>query len=152
EAHLGPHILEDWRNVLDLKVLVERLALVAAFRAIAFVGANETAPAVAAFTILQTDVTESFFRRPGNVLRGLLFAPPGNVVITRYRIVRAASQHLVDRHAGALPLDVPQRFVHGGDHLVIDRTASPVSAEIGALPQVLDTVGIFTDKPGLQML
>ena len=52
EAHFGPHVIEDRRNGIDVKVFIERPALVAAFRATAFIGANETAAAVAALAVL----------------------------------------------------------------------------------------------------
>src|SRR5258708_19846218 len=72
--------------------------------------------------------------------------------VTGHGIVRAAPEHLVHGHAGALTLDVPQRFVHGGDHLVVDRTTAPVRAEVSALPQVFNTVGIPTDQPRFEVL
>ena len=97
-------------------------------------------------------MAESALRGLGYVLRGLLPGQPGNVVITSHGVVRAAPEHLVDRHARAFALYVPERLVHGGDHLVVDRSTAPVGAEVGALPQVLDTVRILTDKPWFEVL
>src|SRR5947208_15998239 len=97
-------------------------------------------------------MTKSAFRGLGDVLGSLLPGPPGSVVVAGHGVVRAAPEHVIDRHAGAPALDIPQRFVQGGEHLVVDRAAAPVGAEVGALPQVFDAVGILTDKPRFEVL
>src|SRR5260221_81271 len=105
ESHFGAHILKDWRNGLDIQVLVKWLSLVAALGAATFVGRNETAAPVTA-SVLQANMTEAVLHRSGDYFRGLLLAASADVVITRHCVVCAATQHLIHRHAGALSLDV----------------------------------------------
>src|ERR1035437_6302771 len=152
ESQLGPDILEHRRNGLDVQVLIERLTLVAPLGAVAFVGPYEAAAAIAAFAVLQTDVPVAVLHRLGDDFGGLLFGSSPDVIVTRHRIVGPPAEHLVHRHAGALALDVPQGFIHGSDHFLVDRSPPPVSAEVRALPQVLDSVGILADEPRFQVL
>src|SRR5947207_7254316 len=97
-------------------------------------------------------MAEAIFGGLGYVFRRLLLAPTGNMVITRHRVVRAAAEHLVERHAGTFALDIPKRFVHGGERFIVYRSTTPVCAEVGALPQILDSIGILADQPRLEML
>src|SRR5205085_1746130 len=143
------HIFEHCRYRFDVHVLIERLALVAALGAVALAGAEEPAAAVAAFTVLQADVAISAFHRFRDHFRGLLLAAPGNVVVTGHGIVGASAEHLINGHAAALALDIPQSFIHGADHFVVDRSAAPVGAEVCALPLVLNAIGILAAEPRL---
>ena len=52
------------------------------------------------------------------------------------QIVR--TEQIVDRHAGQLALDVPQRLVDPGQRVVEHRSRPPVAREVRGLPDVLD--------------
>ena len=151
-ADLRADVLEDGRDRVDVEVFVEREALIAAFGTIALVGANEAAASVPAFAELDADVAVAALHRFGDVLGGLFLGPPADVVVAGNGVVRLAAEHLEDGHAGALALDVPERFVEGAEDLVVDRSVAPVRLEMGALPKVFDAVGIFADDPGFEVL
>ncbi len=63
-----------------------------------------------------------------------------------------AAEQLVERHAGALTFDVPQRDVHAAHGVEQHRTVAPVRAHIARLPDILDLVDVAADEEGLQIL
>ena len=63
------------------------------------------------------------------------------------RVAALAAQELVDRHAGLLALDVPERDVDPGQRDVVDRAGPPVPARERRLPDVLDLAGVPPDQP-----
>jgi hypothetical protein len=63
-----------------------------------------------------------------------------------------AAQQLVERQAGDLGLDVPQRHVDGGDGRHRHRPSAPVGALVEELPDVLDLVGVAADQAGDHVL
>src|SRR5690606_11477076 len=63
-------------------------------------------------------------------------------------VARAAAEQLVERHAGDLGLDVPQRHVDGGDGGHGDGAAAPVGALVEVLPDVLGAERVLADEGG----
>ena len=62
------------------------------------------------------------------------------------------AQELIDRHVGALGLDVPQSLVHAAHGVVKHRPVAPVGTHIHRLPNVFDMVGVFADQERLEKL
>ena len=75
----------------------------------------------------------------------------GKVIAARVRVgershTRAPAQQLIDRHAGALALDVPQRHVDAGERRHLHRAAPPVRPAIEVLPDILDGFRVAPDQ------
>jgi len=70
------------------------------------------------------------------------------VAIDHHAVTAAAAQQLVQRHAGHLGLDIPQRHVDGRDGPHGHRTPAPVGAAIEILPDVLDPARVLADQAG----
>ena len=58
----------------------------------------------------------------------------------------ASAEQLVDGHAGALALDVPEREVHSRERGHLHRTSAPVRAAVEILPGVLDALRVAADE------
>ena len=65
---------------------------------------------------------------------------------------RRAAQQLIERHAGGLGLDVPQRHVDGGNRRHGHRSASPIGPAIEILPDLLDPARISAQQAGNDMI
>jgi hypothetical protein len=63
-----------------------------------------------------------------------------------------APQQLIDRHLGALPLDIPQGHVHAAHGIEQDRAIPPIRTDIRRLPDVLNLIRIPAHKKRLQIL
>lgn len=70
------------------------------------------------------------------------------VRIHQHAVPGTAAEELVDREAGRLALDVPQRRVDRGDRRHGDGPAPPVGALVEVLPHVLDAGGVPADQQG----
>ena len=68
------------------------------------------------------------------------------VTVDHHPVTASAAEQLIDRHAGALALDVPQRHVDCGNCRHRHRPAAPVSAAIQVLPDILDGARIAPDQ------
>ena len=75
-------------------------------------------------------------RRPRRARRRRVVAV--GVAVDHHPVAARAAEQLVDRQAGRLALDVPQRGVDGGDRGHRHRPAPPVGAVVEVLPGVLD--------------
>ena len=62
-----------------------------------------------------------------------------------------AAEQLIERHAGALGLDVPQRDVDAAHRVEQHRPVPPVRADVARLPDVLDLVDVAADEKRLQV-
>ena len=58
------------------------------------------------------------------------------------RFPALAAQQVVDRHAGQLALDVPQRLVDARDRVVEHRAVAPVAVDHAHLPDFLDATHV----------
>src|SRR5688572_23558273 len=79
---------------------------------------------------------------PG-VARGIAIAVNGSASLS--------TKQLVQRHAGALGLDVPQRDIDSRYGIVLDRSAAPETARIHRMIKVGNHVGVFSDDKWLQI-
>ena len=86
------------------------------------------------------------------VVLDLLEVAPARVEVAGGAEAAFAAQQLVERHAGALALDVPQRDVHAAHRVEQHRAVAPVRAHIRRLPDVLDLVDVAADEERLQVL
>ncbi len=68
------------------------------------------------------------------------------VAVGHHALAACPAQEIVDRQAGDLALDVPQRSVDRGDRAHRDRAAPPVRAAVQVLPGILDARRIPTDQ------
>jgi hypothetical protein len=85
------------------------------------------------------------------VHRGLDVAAVG-MAVDHHVLAAGAAQQLVQRHAGGLGLQVPQRGVHRGDGAHGHRPAPPVGAAVQVVPDVLDLVRVAPDQAGDDMV
>ena len=81
----------------------------------------------------------------------------GEIAAARVRVAershaRAPAQQLINGHARALALDVPQRQVHPSQRRHLHRTAAPIGAAIEVLPGVFDGFGVAPDEQRRQVL
>ena len=65
---------------------------------------------------------------------------------------RLAAEQLVDRHVGALALDVPQRLIDAAHRVVEHRAVAPIRADVHRLPDVFDVVRVFAFEERRQEL
>src|SRR5262249_47559526 len=95
---------------------------------------------------LDTPVPVALLPPLARVVLDLLEARAGGMRVEIYRKPALTPEQLVDGHNGALALDVPKRLVHAAEGVVQDRPVAPVRADVTALPDVLDVVGIPADQ------
>ena len=74
------------------------------------------------------------------------------VAVDHDALAGRTAEELVDRHAGGLALDVPQRDVDGGDRRHGHRSAAPVGALVEVLPGVLDPARVAADQQRAEVL
>jgi hypothetical protein len=72
--------------------------------------------------------------------------------VQRRRLAALAAHELVDGHAGAFALDVPQRLVDAGQRVVEHRATAPVGADVGRLIDILDVVRAAAEEERLEIL
>ena len=63
-----------------------------------------------------------------------------------------AAEQLIERHPGALALDVPERDVDAAHRVEEHRPVAPVRAHVARLPDVLDLVDVAADEERLEVL
>lgn len=68
---------------------------------------------------------------------------PGPIALTR---ILYSARSLVDGHAGAFALDVPQSLIDTRDGIVENRAVAPVAVDRGHLPDSFDAVHIGADQ------
>ena len=78
----------------------------------------------------------------------LLEVGPVGVAVDQHPVAAAPAEQLVERHAGHLALDVPQRGVDSGDRAHRYRPAPPVGAAVEVLPDILDPLRVLADQAG----
>ena len=82
--------------------------------------------------------------------------PPGSRARWRgsssRRRAALAAEQLVERHVGALALDVPERDVHAAHRVEQHAAVAPVRADVGRLPDVFDLVDVASDEKRLEVL
>ena len=81
----------------------------------------------------------------GECLRGLehgFLGVPAGVYVDSRSLTALSPQELVQRQAGALRFNVPQRHIDAGDRVVEDGPVAPIGVVRGNVPDILDTVGI----------
>ena len=75
-----------------------------------------------------------------------------DVVVAGDGVAYLAAEEFVDGHAGALAFDVPKGHVHAAENVVVDGAIAPVGAEMAALPEVFDLLGVLADEVRGEML
>ena len=98
---------------------------------------------------LDPDVAEAALHRRAGVLLDFLEAGAAGVEVTVGAVAHLAAEQLVERQAGALTLDVPQRDVDAAHRIEQDRAVAPVRAHVARLPDVLDLVDVAADQERL---
>src|SRR5262252_6925761 len=93
---------------------------------------------------LDADVAEAAFAQLGYAVLELLHVTTAGMAVTIHGEAALAAEELIDRHAGALALDVPQGLIYSAERVVQHRTVAPVGTRVGGLPEILDIVGIST--------
>ena len=104
-ANLCANLLEHFRHLLYIQFLVECVPFPATFGAASLVRGDEPAATVAAE--LNTNMAEPAGKRLLDCLTRLYCIVSTDVVVAGNRIAHFASEQLIDRHPGALALDVP---------------------------------------------
>lgn len=89
-----------------------------------------------------------FFGGFSNILR----AVPTNPRIDADRMPHCATHQLINRHAVALALDIPQCLIDARDGAHRQRAAAVESAAVEHLPDVFDVVGVTTDEIFAQLV
>ena len=87
----------------------------------------------------------AFLHELVDVFHDLVGVPPVGVGVERDGVTHLAAQQLVNRHPGALALDVPERHVEPAEHVVLDRAVAPIGGDVGALPEIFDAGRVFAD-------
>ena len=95
---------------------------------------------------LDTDVTVAFGHEATHILHHLLRVAPVGVSVDGGALTAFAAQQLVDRHAGHLALDVPERFVNAGDGVVQHGPIAPVAVHHRHLPDFFDAADVAPDE------
>ena len=83
-----------------------------------------------------------------HLVDGVLDVRAVGVAVDHHAGTALAAQQLVQRQAGGLGLQVPQRGVDGGDGGHGDRAATPVGTLVQVLPDILDLVRVAADQAG----
>ncbi len=115
-------------------------------------GAARAVARVTGGRYLDADVTEALFHPPTRALFDLGEAGAAGVVVAIRAVPHFAAEQLIERHPGALALDVPQRDVDAAHRVEEHRTVAPVRAHVARLPDVLDLVDVAPDEERLQVL
>ena len=101
---------------------------------------------------LHADVPKSGRHAFPRVVLHFLEVAPAGVVVAIGAVADLAAEQLVDRHVGALALDVPQRDVHAAHRVEQHAAVSPVRADVGRLPDIFDLVDVAPDEKRLEVL
>ena len=150
-AQLGAHGLEQARHVAQVLAGVP----VVLGRQAAVGGLVEGVPAADAVDLLQPG--HAALRADGlvaelgvaqHLVDRLLDVAAVGVAVDHDAAAARATQHLVQRQAGGLGLQVPQRGVDGRDRAHRHRPAPPVGAAVEVVPDVLELVRVAPDQAG----
>ncbi len=115
-------------------------------------GAGAVAVAEAGDGDLGADGAVALVEAGADGLDGLLDRAALGVGVAEHLRAAGAAEELVERHAGGLGLDVPERGVDAGDGGHRHRAAPPVGAAVEVLPDILDAGGVAADQAGDDML
>jgi hypothetical protein len=91
---------------------------------------------------LASDVAVALIHEAPGVFFHLRGTATGGVAVDGSRFAAAPAEQLVQRHAGELPLYVPQGEVDAGERVVEDGARSPIAAHIRRLVDVFDVGGV----------
>ena len=72
--------------------------------------------------------------------------------ITRHRRTTSTAQQIIDRHAGLLALDIPQRHIDTAQGRVEDGPCTPITAGKKRLPNIFDAADLAADQHRPQAL
>ena len=97
-------------------------------------------------------MAEALLHAAAGVLLDLGEAGAAGVVVAVGAVPHLAAEQLIERHAGALALDVPQRDVDAAHRVEEHAAVPPVRAHVARLPDVLDLVDVAADQERLQIL
>ncbi len=101
---------------------------------------------------MRTDCLVSHLNEAPHFRAGLVEVAAVGMSVDERTVARAAAKQLVQRQAGKLGKNVPERDIHRGDGGHRHRAAAPISAAIEELPRVLDPSGIASDEVGNHVL
>ena len=74
------------------------------------------------------------------------------MAINQHAVARTPAQELVERHTGHFAKNIPERDINRRDGGHGHRAASPISAAIKELPEILDPPGVAADQIGDDMV
>ena len=101
---------------------------------------------------LDAHVPETLLEGRAALLLHLGKVAPARVVVAVGGLAHLAAQELVERHVGALGLDVPERLVHPAHGVEEHAAVPPVRADVRRLPDVLDLVRVPADQERPEVL
>lgn len=93
----------------------------------------------------------SFIHELAGIGLGFLRTPAAGMNVNGRRFPGFAAQELVDGHAGAFALDVPQSLIDTRDGIVENRAVASVAVDRGHLPDSFDAVHIGADREWFEM-
>ena len=85
---------------------------------------------------------------PGHIFEGVIDVLAVGVGIRQHTLAALAAQQVVHRRIESLPLDVPQRKVHGPDRRHRYRSPPPIRSAIEILPDVFGLKRVAADDAG----
>ena len=157
-AELGAHVLEELRQHPHVRSgsqiargLVGPIASSRISRRVGYRGPR-TVARVAGRRHLHAHVAEAPLHAGARVLFDLGEAVAARVVVAVGAVTHLAAEQLIERHAGALALDVPERHVDAAHRVEQHRAVAPVPAHVARLPDVLDLVDVAADQERPQIL
>ncbi len=115
-------------------------------------GAARAVAGVAGRADLHADVPKAACHPGARVLFHFREAGAARVVVAVGAVPDLAAEELIERHPGALALDVPERDVHAAHRVEEHRPVAPVRAHVARLPDVLDLVDVAADEERLEVL
>eukprot|EP00756_Hemistasia_phaeocysticola_P014064 Hpha_TRINITY_DN15321_c1_g13::TRINITY_DN15321_c1_g13_i1::g.89682::m.89682 len=100
---------------------------------------------------LQTDVLKTLLHEVLRVRDHLRDGGARGVDVHRDALAHLAPEQLVDRHAGKLTLDVPERLVHTTKRIVEHRTTPPVTGNLCGEENVFDLLHVTAPEKGVKV-
>ena len=100
---------------------------------------------------LHANVLVALFVEFQDVVEDFVPVSTVGVCVTGSGFAAFAAQQLIDGHARALALDVPQSDIDAGNRVVEDGAVAPVSIDHTHLPDVFNAVDVASDEKGFDV-
>jgi len=131
-AHRGAHVLHHPQRLAHV---VARVVVCAIGRTL---GPRRRRTLAAVTAHLDANGAVAFGDEFADVLLDLMLVAAIGMDVDGCRLTALAAKKLVDRHAGLLALDVPQRHIDAGDRVVEHWAVAPVTMHHGHPPGLFD--------------